>query len=114
DRDAAQREAEAAKARLVEPLQVVDEQRDRRGLAELLQHTSDGQGHRQGVDLASSGFGMLQSNRQRAPLRTRKTAVRSRRTLADQFGQSREGQSSLELCRSNRKHISPLALRQLG
>jgi hypothetical protein len=62
DGDAAEREAEAADACLVQPLQVVDEERDRVGLGELRQQSPDRQGYRQGIGLALAGFGALQGD----------------------------------------------------
>jgi hypothetical protein len=114
DSDAAQRETERACACLVEPLQVVDDQRDRVRRAELRQQTLDSQGYCQSVDLGSDRFEAVQSNRQRPSLRTRKVSVHSLRTLTDKFGKPREGQSSLELCRSDGKNPPPPALRQRG
>ena len=62
---------------------------------------------------APVGLGALQGDREPAPLRIRKVSVRSLRNLADQFGQPREGQPSVELRRSDRQHPSPPALGQL-
>ena len=92
DGDAAEREAEAADACLVQPLQVVDEERDRVGLGELRQQSPDRQGYRQGIGLALAGFGALQGDCEGAALRTRKAAVRSLGKLADQFGEPRKRQ----------------------
>ena len=114
DGDAAEREAEAADACLVQPLQVVDEERDRVGLGELRQQSLDRQRYRQGIGLALAGFGALQGDCEGAALRTRKAAVRSLGKLADQFGEPRKRQSLVELGRSDRKHPSLADLGQLS
>jgi hypothetical protein len=114
DGDTAESEGEAANARLVQPLQVVDDERDWLGLGELRQQSPDRQGYRQGIDLAPVGFGTLQSNCEGAPLWTRKATVRSLGKLADQFGQPRKGQSSVELGRSARNHPVAADLGQLS
>jgi hypothetical protein len=111
--EAADREGEAADACLVQPLQVVDEERDRLGLAELLEQGPDSQRYGQGIDLASLGFDALEGNRQRSPLRTREGTVGSLRALAEQLGKPGKRQSSLEPCRSDRKQPSSLALSPL-
>jgi hypothetical protein len=112
--DAAQRETEAADARLVQPLQVVDEECDRLGFAQPRQQAPDRQGNGQGVDLAARGFGALQGDGERALLRAREGLLRSLGEPAEQFGEPREGQSLLELRRSNGEHPSPLAPRLVG
>ena len=110
DGDAAEREAEAPNAFMVQPLHVVDDERDRAGLGELRQQSPD----RQGIGLAPVGFGTLQGNGKGAALRTREAAVRSLGKLADQLGEPRKGQSLVELGRSDRKHPSPADLGQLS
>ena len=99
---------------MVQPLHVVDDERDRAGLGELRQQSPDRQGYRQGIGLAPVGFGTLQGNGKGAALRTREAAVRSLGKLADQFGEPRKGQSLVELGRSDRKHPSPADLGQLS
>jgi len=111
--DAAQRETETADTCLVQPLQVVDDEADRARLTKLGQQTSDGHGHRQGVDLSTIRLGSLQGNGQRATLWSRKAIDRSLRALVHQFGQPRERQSTIELRRSDGQHPSPSPLSQL-
>jgi len=114
DGNAAQREAEGTDARPVQPLQVVNEKRDRPRLAKLREQSSDCQGYRQGIDLALAGFGSLQRHCQGAALRTWKAAVSSLGKLANQFGKTREWQFLIELCRSDRKHPVAPGLGLLG
>jgi hypothetical protein len=90
DRDATEREAETADARLVQPLQVVDDERDRLRLAQLLQQASDSQRYREGVHLATDWFDPLQSNCQGTLLRTRQAPVRPLWTLAEQVCKTRK------------------------
>jgi hypothetical protein len=62
DGDSAEREAEAACTRLVQPLQVIDDDRDRLGLAELRQQSPESNRHGESIDVPR-GFDTAQSNR---------------------------------------------------
>jgi hypothetical protein len=111
--EAPQREAQAAHAGLVQPLQVIDDKRDRAGLRQLRQQSPDRQGHRQGINLAPAGLSALQRNSQGAALRTRKATVRALGKLADQLSKPRKRQPPVELGRRDRKHPAPADLGQL-
>lgn len=111
--DGPQREAETAGAGLIQPLQVVEDQRDGLGLAELGEQTPNRKRYGQRVDLAAIGFGTLQRDRQRTLLRSGQAIDRALRTLVDQLRQTCEGQPAVELGRRHGQHPPAATLRQL-
>ena len=109
----AQRECKRARRRRIEPLHVVDRDQQRRLVAEQLQGTSHGYGHRSTIDRTTRNRLEEQGNFECVPPRRGKRREHLVENVLEEIAQTDMGEATFVLGRSRRQDAQATRARQL-